>query len=37
LLQPERQLLGWFQLTAPERFAPERFPVFVADVEEGHF
>jgi sarcosine oxidase len=37
LLQPERQVLGWFQPTAPERFAPDRFPVFVADVPEGHF
>jgi sarcosine oxidase len=37
LLQPERQVLGWFQPTAPERFTPERFPVFVADVPEGHF
>ncbi|WP_248897743.1 N-methyl-L-tryptophan oxidase [Haloplanus halobius] len=37
LLQPERQVLGWFQPTEPERFAPENFPVFVADVPEGHF
>jgi len=37
LLQPERQVLGWFQPTAPERFDPERFPVFVADVDAGHF
>jgi sarcosine oxidase len=37
LLQPQRQVLGWFQPTAPGQFAPERFPVFVADVEEGHF
>lgn len=37
VLEPERQVLGWFQPTDPERFAPERCPVFVADVEEGHF
>jgi sarcosine oxidase len=37
LLRPERQVLGWFQPERPDRFAPERFPVFVADVEEGHF
>jgi sarcosine oxidase len=37
LLEPERQVLGWFQPTDPDRFAPERFPVFVADVAEGHF
>jgi sarcosine oxidase len=37
LLQPERQVLGWFQPTTPEWFAPENAPVFVADVEEGHF
>ncbi|MFB6304128.1 MAG: N-methyl-L-tryptophan oxidase [Haloferacaceae archaeon] len=37
ILQPERQVLGWFQPRRPERFAPEAFPVFVADVEEGHF
>ena len=37
LLQPERQVLGWFQPTEPALFEPERFPVFVAEVEEGHF
>jgi sarcosine oxidase len=37
LLQPERQVVGWFQPTAPARFRPENFPVFVADVPEGHF
>jgi sarcosine oxidase len=36
-LQPERQVLGWFQPDERERFDPERFPVFVADVPEGHF
>jgi len=37
LLEPERQVVGWFQPTEPDRFAPETFPVFVADVPEGHF
>lgn len=37
ILEPERQVLGWFQPTHPAQFEPERCPVFVADVEEGHF
>ncbi|WP_331235855.1 N-methyl-L-tryptophan oxidase [Natronorarus salvus] len=37
LLVPERQVLGWFQPRKPERFAPEAFPVFVHEAEEGHF
>jgi sarcosine oxidase len=32
---PERQVLAWFQPTRPELFTPERFPVFVIEVEEG--
>lgn len=36
-LEPERQVLGWFQPTAPDHFAPDQFPVFVADVPEGHY
>jgi len=36
-LEPERQVLGWFQPTAPERFRPGNFPVFVADVPEGNY
>ena len=32
---PERQVLAWLQPTRPELFAPERFPVFLLDVEEG--
>jgi sarcosine oxidase len=32
---PERQVLAWLQPTRPELFEPERFPVFVLDVEEG--
>lgn len=31
LLEPQRQVLGWFQPTVPERFAPTSFPVFVVD------
>ncbi len=34
---PERQVLGWFQPTAPELFTPERFPVFNLEVEEGRY
>ena len=34
---PERQVLAWLQPTRPELFAPEAFPVFVLDVEEGSF
>lgn len=37
LLQPERQVLGWFQPAAPRHFEPERFPVFVAEVPDGHY
>jgi sarcosine oxidase len=32
---PERQVLAWLQPTRPELFAPDRFPVFLLDVEEG--
>ena len=31
----ERQVLGWFQPSRPELFAPDRFPVFNLQVEEG--
>jgi sarcosine oxidase len=34
LARPERQVLAWFQPTAPELFSPERFPVFLLDTEE---
>lgn len=34
---PERQVLAWLQPTRPELFTPERFPVFLLDVEEGTF
>jgi sarcosine oxidase len=35
LAQPERQVLGWFTPTRPADFAPDRFPVFLIDVEGG--
>ena len=34
---PERQVLAWFQPTAPALFAPEHFPVFNMEVEEGRY
>ena len=36
-LEPERQVLSWFQPRRPDRFQPDQFPVFVADVPEGHY
>ncbi len=36
-LEPERQVLGWFQPTDPGQFTRENFPVFVADVPEGNY
>jgi sarcosine oxidase len=35
LAVPERQVLAWLQPTRPDLFAPENFPVFLLDVEEG--
>ena len=37
LMQPERQVLGWFEVSDHRSFAPERFPVFVHDADEGRF
>jgi sarcosine oxidase len=37
LVQAERQVLAWFQPLRPELFAPQRFPVFNIQVDEGHF
>ncbi len=34
---PERQVLAWFQPTKPALFAPERFPVFNMEVDEGRY
>lgn len=36
LLEPERQVLGWFHPANPARFDPENFPVWVGEFEEGH-
>ena len=35
--QAERQVLGWFAPRSPERFTPERFPVFNLSVPEGRY
>ena len=37
LAVPERQVLAWLQPTRPELFEPDRFPVFLVDVEEGSY
>ncbi|HET6820674.1 MAG TPA: N-methyl-L-tryptophan oxidase [Candidatus Limnocylindria bacterium] len=37
LAVPERQVLAWLQPTRPELFTPDRFPVFLLDVEEGNY
>ncbi|RLM63660.1 N-methyl-L-tryptophan oxidase [Halorubrum sp. Atlit-26R] len=34
---PERQVLAWLRPTAPERFHPNSFPVFVHDTGSGHY
>ncbi len=34
---PERQVLAWLQPTEPALFAPDRFPVFNLEVEEGRY
>ena len=36
-LQPERQVVGWFSVDESARFAPETFPVFVLEANEGLF
>ncbi|MGI8475229.1 MAG: N-methyl-L-tryptophan oxidase [Thermomicrobiales bacterium] len=35
--RPERQVLGWFQPTAPPMFTPDHFPVFNLTVPEGRY
>ena len=35
VLQPERQVVAWFEPRRPELFTPAAFPVFVVDVPEG--
>jgi sarcosine oxidase len=37
LAEPERQVLAWLQPSEPELFAPERFPVFNLQVDEGRY
>ena len=37
VLQPERQVLIWMQPRLPSAFHMDTFPVFILDVEEGHF
>lgn len=37
VLQPERQVLVWMQPRVPSAFHMDVFPVFILDVEEGHF
>ena len=37
LAVPERQVLAWLQPTRVELFEPDRFPVFLIDVEEGSY
>lgn len=37
LLMPERQVLGWFGISERAAFAPEYFPVFVLDADEGRY
>jgi sarcosine oxidase len=35
VLEPERQVVGWFQPDDPDRFDPDSFPVFVLGEEEA--
>ena len=37
LAVPERQVLGWFQPRDPDLFSLQKFPVFSANFEEGHY
>ncbi|MGE3913665.1 MAG: N-methyl-L-tryptophan oxidase, partial [Chloroflexota bacterium] len=37
LTTPERQVLAWLQPQQPDFFAPERFPVFNLQVDEGRY
>ena len=36
-LVPERQVVGWFDIAERSRFAPDTFPVFVLDADEGRY
>jgi len=37
LVVAQRQVLAWLQPRQPDLFAPERFPVFNLEFEQGHF
>jgi sarcosine oxidase len=37
LVQAERQVLAWLSPLRPELFAPQRFPVFNVELDDGHF
>jgi sarcosine oxidase len=37
LALPERQVVTWLRPRRPELFAPDRFPVFLVDVDEGSY
>jgi sarcosine oxidase len=37
LAVPERQVLAWLTPQRPELFMPDRFPVFLIDVDEGSY
>ncbi|HEX9259859.1 MAG TPA: N-methyl-L-tryptophan oxidase [Acidimicrobiales bacterium] len=37
LLRPTRQLVCWFTAVPATQFAPSAFPVWIAEVDEGHF
>ena len=37
LAVPERQVLAWLTPARPELFEPDRFPVFLVDVDEGSY
>ena len=37
LAVPERQVVTWLRPRRPELFGPDRFPVFLIDVEEGSY
>lgn len=34
---PERRIMAWLQPETPAHFTPEVFPVFIVDVDEGHY
>lgn len=34
---PERRIMAWLQPHTPDHFTPDSFPVFMVDVDEGHY